>query len=133
MPAFAAFERSTGKEVDVTIEAFAHPAGRSVWFGKDLAKTKDWIFPLPRDTIDEVDHCVGRLRSSGKRLEDIGTSDFPFSTIAEEIEAFKQEIATGRGFVIVRGLPSERYSDDELGKIFWGFGAHFGLAMRQSF
>ena len=122
-----------GKEVDVTVEAFAPPAGRSVWFGKDLAKTKDWIFLLPRDTVDEIDHCLARLRPSGKRLEDIGTSDFPFSTIAAQIEAFKQEIATGRGFVIVRGLPSDRYSDDELGKIFWGFAAHFGVAMRQSF
>jgi TfdA family taurine catabolism dioxygenase TauD len=131
--AFAAFEHSIGKEVDVTVEAFARPAGRSVWLGKDLAKAKDWIFPLPRDTIDEIDHCVVRLRSSGKCLEDIGTSDFPFSTIAEEIEAFTREIATGRGFVVVRGLPSERYSDDELGKIFWGFAAHFGFAMRQSF
>ena len=117
----------------MTVEAFAPPAGRSVWFGKDLAKTKDWIFLLPRDTVDEIDHCLARLRPSGKRLEDIGTSDFPFSTIAAQIEAFKQEIATGRGFVIVRGLPSDRYSDDELGKIFWGFAAHFGVAMRQSF
>jgi len=47
--------------------------------------------------------------------------------------AFKEELATGRGFVIIRGLPSERYTNDELGKIFWGFGAHFGLAMPQSF
>jgi hypothetical protein len=121
------------KEVTVTTELFARPAGKSVWFGKDLSKTKEWIFPLPRDTIEEVDECIARLRSSGKPLEEIGTADFPFATIAKEMKAFRQELATGRGFLIVRGLPSEKYSDDELGKIFWGFGAHFGLAMPQSF
>src|ERR1700731_3799986 len=121
------------KEVKVTTELFARPAGKSVWFGKDLSKTKEWIFPLPRDTIEEVDECIARLRSSGKPLEEIGTADFPFATIAKEMKAFRQELATGRGFVIVRGLPSEKYGDDELGKIFWGFGAHFGLAMPQSF
>jgi hypothetical protein len=121
------------QEVDVAIEAITHPAGKSVWLGKDLARTSDWIFPLPADAIEEVDACVARLRASGKALEDIGTADFPFKAIAREIASFRAELATGRGFVIVRGLPSARYSDDELGKIFWGFGAHFGLAMPQSF
>ena len=117
----------------MTTEDIVRPAGRSVWHGKDLARTRDWIFPLPPAAIAEVDDCVRRLRDSDKPLEEIGTADFPFSTIAAELKLFKEELATGRGFVIVRGLPSERYSDDELGKIFWGFGSHFGLAMPQSF
>jgi len=117
----------------MTTEIRPHPADRSVWLGKDLARTRDWIFPLPKDAITEIDDCVKRLRASGKPLEEIGTADFPFASIAREMKAFKDELGTGRGFVIVRGLPSEKYSDDELGKIFWGFGAHFGLAMPQSF
>jgi TfdA family taurine catabolism dioxygenase TauD len=115
------------------MQAFVRPEGRSVWLGKDLARTRDWIFPLPDEAVAEIDDGVQRLRRSGKPLEEVGTADFPFATIAAEIRSFKQELATGRGFVIVRGLPSEKYSGDELGKIFWGFGAHFGLAMPQSF
>src|SRR5262245_38900154 len=124
---------AAAKEPNVTADIRRHPADKSVWLGKELARTHDWIFPLPKDAIAEVDDCVQRLRASGKPLEQVGTADFPFASIAREIRAFKEEIASGRGFVIVRGLPSENYSDDELGKIFWGFGAHFGLAMPQSF
>src|SRR5262249_5650500 len=109
------------------------PAGRSVWLGKDLARTNDWIFSLPKETVAEIDDCVRRLRESDKPLEEIGVADFLFASITAAMKAFKEELVTGRGFVIVRGLPSERYTDEELGKIFWGFGAHFGLAMPQSF
>jgi hypothetical protein len=117
----------------VTTQEVFRPAGRSVWLGKDLSRSGEWIFSLANETIAEIDGCVRHLRESGKPLEMVGKADFPFATIAREMAAFEQELATGRGFVIVRGLPSERYTDDELGKIFWGFGAHLGLAMPQSF
>lgn len=117
----------------MTTEPIFRPAGRSVWLGKDLSLTREWIFHLPDQSIAEINDCVQRLRQIGKPREEIGIADFPFATIAEELKAFKQDLATGRGFVIVRGLPSEEYTDDELGNIFWGFGAHFGLAMPQSF
>src|SRR5215510_3038003 len=121
------------KDESVTSESIFRPEGRSVWLGKDLSRAGDWIFPFPQEAIAEIDDCLRRVRESGKPLEDIGTADFPFATIATQIASFKQELATGRGFVIVRGLPSDQYSDDDLGKIFWGFGAHFGLAMPPSF
>jgi hypothetical protein len=112
---------------------FFRPEGRSVWLGKDLVKNQDWIFQLPKDAIAEIDDCINRVRASGKQLDDIGSEDFPFETIAAKIKEFKTELATGRGFVIVRGVPAEKYTPDELGMIFWGFGTHFGTAMPQSF
>lgn len=117
----------------MTARELHRATGRSVWYGKDLAHTDDWIFHLSRRTLDEIDGCVNRLRADPKPLEEIGREDFPFETIADEIAGFRQEIATGRGFVNIRGIPAEKYSDDELGMIFWGVGAHFGLQMPQSF
>lgn len=114
-------------------EEFHRATGRSVWLGKDLSLNQDWIFHLPPETLEEIDGGVQELRKNGKELEDIGTQDFPFETIGDEIESFREELATGRGFVNLRGIPTEKYSDDELGMIFWGFGAHFGLQMPQSF
>jgi hypothetical protein len=117
----------------MTTEEFYRPTGRSVWCGKDLSQTEDWIFRLPADALAEIDECVEKLRANGKPLEEIGKDDFPFESIHEEILDFKQELATGRGFVNLRGIPAKNYTDDELGMIFWGFGAHIGLQMPQSF
>jgi hypothetical protein len=114
-------------------QQFERQTGGSVWLGKELSETQDWIFHLPDEALDEIDKCVAALRRSNKPLEDIAKDDFPFDSIGEEIEAFRQEIATGRGFINIRGIPAEKYSDDELGAIFWGLGSHFGLQMPQSF
>lgn len=112
---------------------FRRQSGRSVWLGKDLAQTDDWIFRLPPEALDEIDGCVEKLRGNNKPLEEIDKDDFPFNSISDDISLFREEIATGRGFVNLRGIPAEKYTDDELGMIFWGFGNHLGLPVPQSF
>ena len=107
--------------------------GDSVWYGKELSEMQDWVFQLPNVALEEIATCVKSVRRSNKPLEQIGKDDFPFDSIRDEIADLKQELATGRGFVNVRGIPAEIYNDDELGMIFWGFGLHIGLPMPQSF
>jgi hypothetical protein len=36
------------------------------------------------------------------------------------------ELYDGRGFIVVRGLPVARYSDEDVGLLFWGLGRHLG-------
>ena len=38
----------------------------------------------------------------------------------------------GRGFVVLRGLPVRRYSDDDVGLIFWGIGRYMGAPLHQN-
>ena len=107
--------------------------GRSVWLGADMAKSEEWLYRFTPDALAEIDECVRRWRQSGKPLDDVGVADFPFAALGVHLKDFKDELATGRGFVILRGIPADRYTDDELGLIFWGFGAHFGMQLPQSF
>ena len=113
--------------------AFHKPAGKSVWFGSDLIKSDEWIFELPKHAIEEIDACLMRLKASGKPLEDIDASDVQLGSLDNVCKSIREEVATGRGFVVVRGLPAEKYSLDELSMIYWGIGSHFGHAMPQSF
>ena len=39
----------------------------------------------------------------------------------------------GRGFLLLRGLPRERYSLDEIGRIYYGLGVHLGRPVAQSY
>src|SRR6185503_19129861 len=43
-----------------------------------------------------------------------------------------RQVEDGRGFVLLRGLPVEDYSKDDLGMIFWGIGTHLGRGLSQS-
>ncbi len=48
------------------------------------------------------------------------------------IDQIRHQIEDGRGFVVVRRLPVEDYSKDEIGMIFWGIGTHLGRGLSQS-
>ena len=108
------------------------PSGRSVWLGKDIVQTDDWIVRLSPATVEEIDASVSRLRGRNAYDMPVARDEFPLATMAEDLARMRQEIATGRGFFVFRGLDKDRYSDNELGLIFRGFGAHFGHELTQS-
>ena len=116
----------------MTFQPLYRPSGRSVWLGKDIVQTDDWIVRLSPATIEEIDASVSRFRGRNAYDTPVARDEFPLTTMAEDLARMRQEIATGRGFFVFRGLDKDRYSDNELGLIFRGFGAHFGHELTQS-
>jgi hypothetical protein len=49
------------------------------------------------------------------------------------LAAVGDELHFGRGFLLLRGLPRERYSLDDLARIYVGLGAHIGRLIPQSY
>src|SRR5262249_54455796 len=43
------------------------------------------------------------------------------------------ELRDGRGFLLLRGLPRERYELDDMARIYVGLGAHIGRVLPQSY
>jgi len=116
----------------MTFQRPYRPSGRSVWLGKDLVRTDDWIVRLSPATLEEIDVAVRRLRGRNAYDTPVAREEFPLATMADELARMRREIATGRGFFVFRGLDRDRYCDNELGLIFRGFGAHFGHELTQS-
>ena len=116
----------------MTFQPPHRPSGRSVWLGKDIVQTDDWIVRLSPATLEEINASVSRFRGRNAYDMPVARDEFPLTTMAEDLARMRQEIATGRGFFVFRGLDRDRYSDNELGLIFRGFGAHFGSELTQS-
>lgn len=112
--------------------SFERAEGPQVWLGAEMERHRDWIYHLPEAAVAEIDACIARLRARSAVLEDIGPNDFPLTSIASDLARMRREIGQGRGFVLIRGLSPQKYSDDEFGMIFWGFGTHFGQGQPQS-
>lgn len=114
-------------------QAFESRTGRRVWMGREFEGERDWVYQLPEAAIAEVEARVADLRARSVTLETIGQDDFPLHSIADDLAKMRKEIEHGRGFVMIRGLQREDYTDDEFGMIFWGFGTHFGHGQPQSY
>jgi hypothetical protein len=107
-------------------------SGSAVWHGRDLARSTDWIRPISAAAVAELDAALAAVTARGLAWRDIRRDDFPLRGFAAELAAVGHELEHGRGIVLLRGLPVDRYSEDELRRLYWGIGTHLGVARYQN-
>jgi hypothetical protein len=110
-------------------EQVHHP---SAWYGRDLADDPSWLVHLTSNDLAEIEAAVRNVRAHGLELGQVGRSNFPLPALSAKLATWLDEIRTGRGFVVVRGLNVTDYTDDEVGLIFWALGAYLGIPVTQN-
>src|SRR5262245_50404655 len=101
-------------------------SGPAAWHGQDLARATDWIRPFTADELAELDAALRAVKTRGLAWRDITPADFPLPTVGAVLARVSRELEHGRGVVLLRGLPVERYTEDELRQLYWGIGVHLG-------
>ena len=80
----------------------------------------------------EFDKALSGIRQQGLNLDDIEKKHFEVPEIVDDLATIFDQIQNGYGFVLVRGFPLDRYTEEELGLIYWGIGTHMGTGVSQS-
>ena len=106
--------------------------GPTVWRGADLANSTDWIRPFSVAALAEIDAALRAVQSRGLAWRAVRTADFPLPGLSADLAQVNRDLEWGRGLVLLRGLPVERYSEEELRTIWWGLGCHLGTAVHQN-
>ena len=107
--------------------------GPSAWIGRELRSREDeWIYSLSAAEIAEIESATARVRERGLDIAEIGRADFPLPTLGPRLDAMRQEILDGRGFVLIRGLPVEGRPITDSAAAYWGIGTYFGNARSQN-
>jgi hypothetical protein len=104
----------------------------SAWKGADFSGDESWIYTLTPSDVEEIASAAQRCLARGLEATDIGRDDFPLERLGPVIGGWAEEINNGRGFLLVRGLPKDRFSDEEVRAIFWGMGLYFGSPVSQN-
>jgi len=114
------------------MQAFAQVGDLSAWLGSELARDRSWIHHLTATDIEELDAALRGVISRGLPLERVRRADFPLPRLGPKLALMLEELRSGRGFFVLRGLPLSRYSEEDAGRIYWGIGAHLGTAVNQN-
>src|SRR5262249_62136561 len=77
----------------ITFHPPYRPSGRSVWLGKDLVQTDDWIVRLSPATLEEIDASVRRLRSRNAYDTPVRRGEIPLLTMADELARMRHQNA----------------------------------------
>lgn len=106
--------------------------GRGVWRRDDFASPDAWTCRLSPAAVTELDDAMRRARAAGRVIPLLTQADFPLPTFAPTLQAMRQDLESGRGFTLIRGLPIDRYSDEEAALIYWGIATHLAQPIPQN-
>src|ERR1700741_2372395 len=117
--------RVPGAVVDATLPPEVRD--RSVGYATD---DTDWIKPISADQSREVENAVLELEGSGVEVEEL--KDLSLPTLAPRLKQLLDEVLNGRWFVLIRGLPIERWTRRQAAIAFLVIGAQLGNLRMQN-
>ena len=106
--------------------------GPSAWYGPDIAGQSEWIEPLSAAELAEIESASRRLAHAEPDWQTLHADDFPLPKLGRRLARILHEVLEGRGFVLLRGLPVERWGRRLSALAFLGLGRHWGNLRSQN-
>ncbi|KAF1977847.1 Clavaminate synthase-like protein [Bimuria novae-zelandiae CBS 107.79] len=98
--------------------------GPMVWRNSELDPVR-YLYNLTTAEVAEIRLAVIHFKLSGLARSDISKETFPLSEqLSNKLAGFSKELHSGSGVVVIRGLHSARFNDEEAVIAFVGTCAH---------
>jgi hypothetical protein len=104
----------------------------SAWRVKDFTNDRSWVYELDSQDLTDLEGALERTKSAGLNPPDFGPEDFELPTLKPRLNKLMQSFEHGRGFFLLRGLPVDRYSLDDIKALYWGIGIHLAKPVLQN-
>ena len=107
-------------------------SGRNVWYGPEMARRDDWIRRLTDAEIAALENMVVRLDATGIDIGTIDTSQMHVPVLRALMDEVRQAVLHGTGFILVRGVPVERWTLRQCAIAYFGLGSMLGEPVSQN-
>ena len=101
-----------------------------MWRGADMARRADWCTELAPAHVDEL--LAATAGVADRPLADIDRDAFGLPTLGPVLATVLDDVVTGRGFALLRGVPVDGPDGATLERLDWGLGAHLGIGITQN-
>ena len=106
--------------------------GPDVWMGETAQSSDAWVHRFSEAEVAEIDVAYRAALAAGAKLASLTRKQFSLPTVSKILATVQHELEAGWGLYLLRGIPVERYTKDDLRFIYWGLGLHLGTAVSQS-
>jgi hypothetical protein len=104
--------------------------GPAAWRGKDLqGETRGWLREFSAAESAEIEAACDAYRGDPSALS---PASFPLPTLGPVLRALLRELLEGHGFVLLRGLPVQKWSRERQALAYLGLGAWLGRFRSQN-
>lgn len=107
-------------------------SGASVWYGPEMAKRSDWIRHFTESEIAELDSVVRALDATGIDIVAINQSNFVAPGLMPLVAEIMRLVRDGPGFILLRGLPVERWTRRQAAIAYFGLAKMAGEVASQN-
>lgn len=101
------------------------------WAGPELTKDEITLSFTP-EQLAAIDELMESITARGFGYEQITLADFSHPALNGLLKEVLRRLKQDGGLVVLAGFPVERYGLEDIEKIYWGIGTHFGRACSQS-
>ncbi|TVS15529.1 MAG: taurine catabolism dioxygenase TauD [Gammaproteobacteria bacterium] len=105
---------------------------RCEWTAADVADEASWTERLDQEECAELDAALRHALAHSDDVLAIGREHFPLPHLGPRLREIQRELIDGRGFVRLRGIDRDRYSQAEMEMLYWGIGMHLGSPWPQN-
>lgn len=106
--------------------------GPQAWYGPEMARSTEWIHELAPDEVADLERAVADVRERGVAIVDMRRPDFDLPALGPALARMRDDVVRGRGFVLIRGVPVEKWDIDQAATAYWGIGLHLGSPVSQN-
>jgi hypothetical protein len=103
------------------------------WLAQDVREDHSWQVRLTQEQIDGFDSALAHAKQADKSLLQMTQADFPLPHAAQQALVQARSISQGPwGFSLLKGLPVDRWSEQDSRLAYWGMGLYLGVARPQN-
>ncbi|MEH6753550.1 MAG: TauD/TfdA family dioxygenase [Alphaproteobacteria bacterium] len=108
-----------------------HITTPDAWVGPKIQADDRWLYLLNDAEIAEIDSALQAVKAAGLEIP-FDASAFPIPGFKPRLDELISRVTDGLGVILIRGIPRERYTNEECALIYWGLGVHTGRPVSQN-
>ena len=103
----------------------------SAWTASALAADGSWIYKLSDEENADLEMAFQLAKRNHRDYTNITKEDFPLASLGGKLLEIQHYLDECRGIFLLRGIPVERYTLDEIQLIYAGIASHMGVLIVQ--
>ena len=104
---------------------------KTIWYVSDMKDNTSWLNPITPEQQQEVSVALQIAKAKGCTVANITKEDFPLPHFGKLLAKMQTELDQGYGFSVLRNVPIEGLTIEDVELVYSGITAHFGEKFNQ--
>lgn len=108
-------------------------SGPTVWQAEDYQNNPErWVHVFSDDEIAELSEVADEFIANKIPLTGISKSNFKLPKLSSLLTSIRHEVLNGKGFILFKGFPVEKWGNHKSAVAYMGLGTYFGYFVSQN-